>query len=287
MKTIRERMIARGKLEGKSPKTMDLYVGAVERYLKHVGGRPERAEYDQILGYVLYRVDVDEATTSTLRLDIAGLKFLYAHLLGQPEKVARLPWPKQPKSFPEVLSREEVSRLFAEVDSVIHKAILTTAYGAGLRIGEVLKLEVRDIDSSRMIMRVRQGKGQKDRDLPLPQSVLENLRVYWRQCRVKDKRSELLFVGRDGESPVTAKSVGDSLHMAAVRAGLRKHCTSHTLRHSFATHHHESGTDIWTLQMLLGHTSIRTTTRYLHMSRAALAKTKSPIESIRTARIIG
>jgi integrase/recombinase XerD len=184
--------------------------------------------------------------------------------------------------LPVVLSLEEVTRFLQAVTSLRHRAILMTAYAAGLRISEVLGLRADDIDSQRMVIRIRQGKGSKDRYVMLSPRLLILLRDYWRaRRRRKDyQASPWLFPGNIPGRPLTAKAVYEACEAACLAAGLDKHVTVHTLRHSFATHLLEDGTDLRTIQILLGHRSLNTTARYLHVATATLQSTRSPLDRL-------
>jgi integrase/recombinase XerD len=195
------------------------------------------------------------------------------------EGIAR---PKHPFRLPEVLSREEVERLIQGARSPLHRLWLLTLYGTGMRREELIRLKVDDVDSSRMVIHIRQGKRRRDRDVMLSPRLLEEMRAYWRQVQPKPKT--YLFPSKDpnrkSDVPMQAKSVYDAVEQAAKRAGLEKHVHPHTLRHSFATHLLESGTDLRTIQLLLGHADLETTSRYLHLSERHLKAAVSPLDSL-------
>src|SRR5262249_1572237 len=183
---------------------------------------------------------------------------------------------KQPRTLPVVLSPVEVARFFAAIGNLKHRAILIAAYAAGLRISEVTRLRVEDIDSQRMVIRVRQGKGQKDRYVMLSPRLLEILRTYWKAVRPRG----YLFPGAMPDQPITTNAVHKICCQAGAHAALSKHITVHTLRHSFATHLLEGGTDLRTIQVLLGHRSFNTTARYVHVATASLPSTRSPLDRL-------
>lgn len=212
---------------------------------------------------------------------VAAIKFLYEVTLGRPHEVARIPWPKVGHTLPEVLSGTEVDRLLACIPSAKYRAIVMTTYGAGLRINEVCSLQIGDIDSQRMVIHVREGKGKRDRYVMLPDRVLFMLRRYWAAER---PQGPALFPGQRGARFVCASTVQSNLRKAARVAELGKRVTPHVLRHTFATHLLELGTDVRVIQMLLGHGSIRTTLRYTRVTRTQVAATKSPIDVLGTPK---
>jgi site-specific recombinase XerD len=210
-------------------------------------------------------------------MHVAALKFLYRITLNRPRVVERIPYPKIPKALPDVLTREGVMAIIAAVRSVKHRTIIATAYAAGLRITEACRLHTRgDIDSTRMLIHVRAGKGGKDRYVMLSDRLLVLLREYWRQARPE---GIYLFPGQDPAQPITSDSVYRVFKKALAKTGLAKHATLHTLRHCFATHLMESGVDTRVIQALLGHGSIKTTSRYTHVSAQLIGRIKSPFDS--------
>lgn len=220
-----------------------------------------------------------------LKMHVAGLKFLYRVTLNRREEAEQLPWPKVAHRQPDVLSGTEVERLLAASKELVPKMVLTTAYGAGLRISEACQLRVEDIDSKRGLIHVRLGKGKKDRHVLLPTRLLLALRAYWAQVRPAD--GWLFPSTKTGHiSPNTVRS---ALAVAVARARLKKKVTAHVLRHSFATHLLETGTDIRTIQVLLGHASIQTTARYARVSQKMVLGVKSPLDLLGTkqGRVLG
>ena len=211
---------------------------------------------------------------------VNALKFLYTITLKRPEAVKGISHPKRPKTLPVILSPEEVLRVLAAIRAVKYKAIIATAYAAGLRISEVCALQVSDIDSQRMRIHVRSGKGKKDRYVMLGESLLALLRQYYQAVRPK---GEYLFPGQKPQRHISATAVSLVLRKVIREAGLSKKVTMHTLRHCFATHLLEAGTDIRILQVLLGHSSIRTTLRYTHITDRLIQKLVSPLDMIQPA----
>lgn len=207
---------------------------------------------------------------------VCALRFFYRTTLSMDWALHHIPYAKSAQKLPVVLSQSEAHRLFDVVTNIKHRAMLLVAYSGGLRVSELVGLNVTDIDSQRMVIVVRQGKGRKDRIVPLSPIVLEQLREYWRRSHPK----VYLFPGDDPCRPITVSSIQKVCERAVLAAGIRKHASMHTLRHTFATHHLEAGTDLRTLQMLMGHTSLKTTSRYLHVSTEKLCSAKTPLDLI-------
>jgi site-specific recombinase XerD len=276
MTPLRQRMIEDLKLRNLAPRTIQSYVSRVAAFARHFGRSPEDLGRDEVRSYLLHLVQERHVCWSTYNQTVAGLRFLYEVTLGREGVLVRIACPKQPKKLPVVLSLEEVARLFAAVVGLKHRALLMTAYAAGLRISEVVALRVDDIDSQRMVLRVRQGKGRKDRYVMLSPRLLALLREYWKAARP----AEWLFPGDIPGQHLTASTVHRVCVQAGRDAGLGKHVTVHTLRHSFATHLLEAGTDIRTIQVLLGHRNLKTTAIYTHVSPIAVETTQSPLDRL-------
>jgi integrase/recombinase XerD len=276
MTRLRQRMIEEMKLRNLSPRTIEVYVSRVANFARYFGRTPEVLGRDEVRSYLLHLVQEKKVSWSVYNQRVAALRFLYEVTLDREGVLVRIACPKQPKKLPVVLSLEEVTRFFAAIIGVKHRAILMTAYAAGLRISEVVALRVDDIDSKRMVLRVRQGKGRRDRNVMLSPRLLTLLREYWKIARPTDR----LFPGQVEGQPLTVGSVHRICVQAARAAGLDKHVTVHTLRHSFATHLLEAGTNIRTIQVLLGHRNIKTTAVYTHVSPIALETTRSPLDQL-------
>jgi site-specific recombinase XerD len=276
MTPLRRRMIEEMKLRNLAPSTIDVYVSRVAHFARYYGRSPEVLGRDEVRSYLLHLVQEKKVSWSLYNQTVAALRFLYEVILDRQGVLVRIVCPKQPQRLPVVLSLEEVARFFAAITGVKHRAILMTAYAAGLRISEVVALRVEDIDSKRMVLRVRQGKGRKDRNVMLSPRLLTLLREYWKIARPTD----WLFPGQVAGQPITVGTVHRICVQAARAAGLDKHVTVHTLRHSFATHLLEAGTNIRTIQMLLGHRNIKTTAVYTHISPIALETTRSPLDQL-------
>jgi site-specific recombinase XerD len=210
---------------------------------------------------------------------VAGLRFFYETTLGRQWIREQIPYPRHERRLPRVLSRAEVAVLLETPRNLKHRALLMTLYGAGLRVSELVALRPDDIDSKRKLIRVRQGKGRKDRETLLPDTLLAALRAYWKIS----KRSEWLFAGQNPERPISANAVRLLCHQTARRAKLSKPVSPHVLRHSFATHLLEDGVDLHTIQLLLGHRDLKATTVYLHLAPTAAAVTRSPLDRLTPA----
>lgn len=276
MTPLRRRMLSDLRVRNYAPGTQRVYVHHVARFAAHFGRSPADLGPEDAQTYLRHLVDVDEVSWSTFNQAICALRFLYRVTLERPEMIARLPFPRRQRKLPTVLSREEVARFFRVVRNPKHRAILLTVYGAGLRVSEAVGLRVGDIDSGRMVIHVRQAKGGKDRLVMLSPVLLEELRAYCRWARPGD----WLFPGQEPARPLTSRSVQKACQRASEVAALDKRITPHTLRHSFATHLLEAGTDLRVIQTLLGHKSVGTTSVYTHISAARLRATRSPLEDL-------
>ncbi len=259
--------------------TVKEYLRCARAFVAHYMRPPSELGEKEIRTYLLHLLVVKKLAPATEKVHLAAIKFLYCHTLDRPEEVVRIPWPRVPRPLPVVLSGTEVTQVLGAVESIKHRAILAAAYGAGLRIGEACALCVKDIDSRRMVIHVRDGKRGRDRYVMLPQRLLDLLRTYWKAERPP---APYLFPGQKSGTTISAEAVRQALHRAVRTTGLRKRVTPHTLRHGFATHLLESGTDLRTIQELLGHGSIRTTARYTHISTRHIARTKSPLDLLGT-----
>jgi site-specific recombinase XerD len=259
-----------------SESTTVCYLRHVAEFAQHFGRSPAHLGAEEIKQFQLYLVQEKKVAWATYIQATAALRFLYVKTLGQSFMAEKIPYPKRPKHLPTVLSQEEIERLLNAVRSLKHRALLMTLYGAGLRVSEACRLTIDDIDSSRMVIHVRQAKGKKDRDVMLSPVLLETLRQYWRGSRGKP----WLFPGYAPDKPITTKAVFLMVQSAAARAKIAKTVSPHTLRHSFATHLLESGTDLRTIQLLLGHADMRTTIIYLRVSQHHIRKIVSPLDRL-------
>ena len=274
MTPTRARMIEDMQLRNFSPHTQRAYVRAVAKLAQHFNKSPDLLGPDEVRAYLIHMVQRQRVSWSHYNQALCALRFYYHTTLGRDGLLAGIPCPKQQKKLPEVLSASEVSRFFNAITNLKYRAMFMTAYACGLRVSELVGLRVGDIDSTRMMIRVRQGKGRKDRDVPLPDRLLQVLRAYWATHR----STGWLFPGRFPDRPTSCTTVSELCHQISRRAGLGKRVTVHTLRHSYATHLLDAGTDLRTIQVLLGHLHIRTTARYTHVSPAKLGSIPSPLD---------
>lgn len=259
------------------PGTCEAYLRCAEHFAAYYMRSPAEMGEREIRAYLLNTKE--KRGIGALKMSVAALKFLYSVTLNRPEEVVRIPWPKAPTPLPDILSGTEVSRLLESLRSIKHRTIVLTAYGAGARLKETCSLNKGDIDSKRMLIHIRNGKRGRDRYVMLSKRLLLCLREYWKVAR---PAGELLFPGSGASGHIGPDAVREALRGAAYIAGITKRVTPHVLRHSFATHLLESGSDIRTIQVLLGHKSISTTERYVKVSRAHVARTKSPLDLLGT-----
>jgi integrase/recombinase XerD len=267
-------------LKAYSPHTQRAYLSCARHFARHYLRSPEEMGEQEIRGFLLHLARDRQASPATLSMYVNALKFLYNVTLKRPEAVKGISHPKRPKTLPVILGPEEVLRILAAIRSVKYKAIVATAYAAGLRISEVCGLRLADIDSQRMRIHVRAGKGKKDRLVMLGESLLALLRQYYQEVRPP---GEYLFSGQKPQRPISTTAVRKVLRKVIRETGLAKKVTMHTLRHCFATHLLEAGTDTRILQVLLGHSSIRTTLRYTHITDRLVQKLVSPLDIIHPA----
>lgn len=274
MTPLRQRLIQDLQLRNLSLNTQEAYVRAVAKLAQHYGKSPDQLSQDEVRAFLVHLVQEQHASSSLFNQTRCGLQFFFRTTLGRDWWLRGIVCAKTEKKLPVVLSRDEVTQFFSAVQSPKYRAILMTIYGAGLRVSEVVRLRVGDIDSRRMVIRVDQGKGKKDRYVMLSPKLLEILRDYWR-CA---KPSSWLFPGRKTGRPLARDVVKVGCKRVARRAQLRKIVTPHTLRHSFATHLLEAGVDIRTIQALLGHRSLSTTALYTRVSMKTIVATPSPLD---------
>jgi site-specific recombinase XerD len=256
------------------------YLRIVHAFHRHAGRPLDRIGPDDLRRYHVYLLEERKLAVGTVVNEIAALRFFYLRVLKRRDMKEELPYPKRCKTLPVVLSADEVQRLIAGAKNLYHRTLLLTLYGTGLRRSEVCHLKVRDIDSQRMVLRVQQGKGRRDRDLPLSPTLLAALREYYRWMRPQTYLFPGTVRGWRADKPITAKVIWTAVRLAARKAGLDKPVAPHTLRHSYATHAHEAGADLRTLQLLLGHADISHTTVYLHLSRRHLQAAPNPLEQL-------
>ncbi len=279
MGQLRERMAEDLKLRRYKPATCDKYLRCARAFVAYHRRPPQQMGLDEVRAFLLYLAEQKKVSEASQHQYVAAIKFLYGVTLGRPEVAVAIPWPKVPQKLPPILSGTEVEALLGAIGSVKGRTIVLTAYAAGLRIDEVCSLRVEDIDSKRNLIHVRDGKHGRDRYVMLSAPVLAALRVYWRAERPAGPE---LFPGRKQGSVISHEAVRRTLREAAERCKLKKRVTPHILRHSFATHLLELGTDLRVIQALLGHRSIRTTVRYTRVSQAHVGRTRSPVETLGT-----
>ena len=273
MTPLRKRFIDDLRLKNFSDGTIKVYVHAVEKFARFLGRSPDESTAEDVRAFLIHELDRG-LSRSYIVIQQNALRHLYLDTLGRTDELAAIPRPKREQRLPVVLSREEVRRLFAVTGNLKHKALLMVAYDAGLRLSEILNLRIEDIDSQRMVIRVRQGKGKKDRYGRLSAGLLELLRKYWREYRPE----ALLFPGACRHKRYDLATPGHILKKLCSKAGITKRVSMHTLRHSFATHLLEAGTNLRVIQRLLGHANIQTTCLYTHLSIEELRKAPSPME---------
>jgi len=264
------------KLKNYSAKTATAYLDGV-RHFAHFHWRSPADMGEREIRDFLLDLSLRQQSASVLKMHVAALKFLYNTTLRRPEEVAWLPWPKVPRRLPVILSTEEVNALLSAVEPLLHKAVIMTAYGIGLRICEACALQVKDIDGKRGLIHVRDGKRARDRYVMLPVRLRDFLREYFRQVR---PAGPYLFAGQKPSRPIQPHTIRAALNKGLRKAGIKKRVTFHMLRHAFATHLLEAGTDIRVIQTLLGHGSIRTTARYTHVSSRHVASVQSPLDAL-------
>ncbi len=262
MTALRTRMREDLRIRNYSPRTVSIYVRWVEKFAQHFGRSPDQLGAEHIRDFQHYLCEVKQASPSAMNQAVAALRFFYGKTLERGIDFASIPYAKRPRKLPVVLSRGEVERVLAAVPNLKHRTALELIYATGLRLSEALALEARDIDSERMRIGVRSGKGGKDRYAILSPTLLVLLRAYWRAYEPKI----VLFPGCRSDRGMHPTSIQKTMRLACLTAGVKKRATVHTLRHCFATHLLEGGTDIRTIQKLLGHTSLTTTSIYLHVA---------------------
>lgn len=279
MTPLRQRMTEELQRRNYSQATIESYIFAVKEFAEYCGKSPALLGAEDVRRYQLYLFNERKLTPHTVMVRMSALRFFYWKTLKRRDfYYDDLPIPKTPKKLPVVLSREEVTRLIEAASSLMHRTILIVLYATGIRRAELTRLKVSDIDSQLMVIHVRKGKGQRDRDLPMTPKLLRALRDYWRWARSK----VYLFPSPygDEEAPISTKTVYHACREAAVRSGLTKKIGPHTLRHSFATQLLDSGTDLRTIQHLLGHADLKNTLVYLHLSQHHVRAATNPLDQI-------
>ncbi len=280
MTPLRQRMTEDMQLRNFAIGTQKHYIAQIAGFAKYFGISPDQLDIDAVRQYQLYLLNERKLSVETVNQFVSAVSFFYLVTLEMPWTKEYFPHARRPHKLPIVLSYEELLGFFDHIPTLKYRAALMTGYGAGLRISEVVRLKVSDIDSQRMLIRVDQGKGKKDRYTMLSPRLLEVLRRYWRTLRPQ----HYLFPSWKGKHHISDGAVGLACREAALRAGIHKRVTFHTLRHCFATHLLENGTDIRIIQVLLGHSRIDTTARYAAVSPKVVAGTVSPLDALEQRR---
>jgi site-specific recombinase XerD len=265
-----------------SPTTIRLYLYAIKEFARYFGKSPDQLGAEHIRRYQLFLTKEKKVSTSTYVLMVCALRFFYTHTLHRKVAIERIPFPRRERKLPLILSRDEVKAVLEAPLDLRHRTMLAILYAAGLRVSEVTRLKVADIDSARNVLWVRSGKGRKDRQGLLPPKLRELLRCYWRSRRPTD----WLFPGARPSQPISVKVIFMACRKAGRAAGIAKSVHPHLLRHAFATHLLEAGTNLRTIQILLGHANLETTARYLQVADVNVRGTTSPLESLESLRLL-
>ena len=274
MTPLRQRMLEDMSIRNFAENTQQSYLQQVSSFARYFHCSPDALGPEKVREYQVHLVEGRKLAPSSISIAVSALRFLYKVTLRQPWSSDDIPMPKKPFKLPVILSPEEVMRFLESVHSMKHRAILMAAYAAGLRVSEATHLKVTDIDSQRMMLRVDQGKGGKDRYVMLSPRLLQELRSYWRAGRPKT----WLFPGDVEGQPITRDAVGQACQRARRSCGIQKPITPHSLRHAFATHLLERGVDVRRIQLLMGHRSLATTSRYLKVATSTICATTSPLD---------
>jgi integrase/recombinase XerD len=263
-----------------APTTIRSYLYAVERFARHFKCRPDRLNHTHLRSYQAHLLRTGQLQPKTVRLHVSALRFFFVKTLRRRYLLDDTPYPKAPQRLPSILSVEEMARLIEAADGLYHRTMVMMLYSTGMRSAELLQLHVADIDSRRMLIHIRQGKGGRDRYVPLSPTLLATLRVYYRWMRPQT----WLFPGTvhnwRADKPITKRVLWNAVVIAATRAGFRRRVSPHLIRHSYATHLLESGADLRTIQLLLGHVNIRHTALYLHLSQKHLQAVANPLDAL-------
>lgn len=282
MTPLRQRMSDDMQVRNLAPHTQRAYLQQVSQFARHFGKSPDLLGPDDIRAYQLHLARDRRLSASSILVAVAAIRFLYKVTLRRDWDLDEvIPSCRKPQKLPVVMSPEEVSRFFEAIDSLKHRTILTVCYAAGLRVSEAVRLTPDAIDSQRMVIRVEAGKGRKDRYVMLSPRLLDILRAYWRKARPKD----WLFPGDLPGQPISTAAVENVCRQTRDRVAIAKPVTPHSLRHAFAVHLLESGTDVRTIQLLLGHRSLSTTARYLRLATSRVCATTSPLVFLQPASL--
>jgi len=281
MTPLRQRMLEELQRRNYSPATTRGYILAVKQFAEYFGKSPEKLGADEIRRFQLHLLKDKKLAPGTVEGRMSALRFLYKKTLKRRDiAYDDLIFPKKPRKLPTVLSPEEITRMIEAAPNLMHRTILIVLYGTGIRRTEASLLKASDIDSERMVVHIRQGKGSRDRDVPMTPKLLDALREYWRWKKPKVYLFPSTAGHRGVEQPISDHTIWYVCHEAAKRAGIKKPIGAHTLRHCFATHLMEAGTDLRTIQLLMGHARLEHTTLYLHLSHRHLHAATNPLEQI-------
>ena len=273
---LRKKMLEELQRRNYAQSTVEAYISALQDFARYFKRPPDQLGPEHIREFQLHLIRDRKLAVNTVKQRMSAVQFFFIKTLKRAYLKEEFPYPKTPRRLPAVLSLEEVTRLIDNAANLKHRAMLMTLYSTGLRRAELVRLKVADVDSQRMVIHVHQGKGGKDRDVPLSPKLLETLREYWRRTKPRT----YLFPGPGGDSALTSKAVWLACHDAVERAGIQKKISPHSLRHSYATHLLEAGTDLRTIQLLLGHADIKHTIVYLHLSQRHLHAAANPLDSL-------
>ena len=263
-----------------SPTTIRSYLYAVERFARHFKCRPDRLNHTHLRSYQAHLLRTGQLQPKTVRLHVSALRFFFVKTLRRRYLLDDTPYPKAPQRLPLILSVEEMARLIDAADGLYHRTMLMVLYSTGIRSAELLQLQVADIDRRRMLIHIRQGKGGRDRFVPLSPTLLATLRVYYRWMRPQTWLFPGMVHNWRADKPITKRVLWEAVVTAATRAGFRRRVSPHLIRHSYATHLLESGADLRTIQLLLGHVNIRHTALYLHLSQKHLQAVANPLDAL-------
>jgi len=276
MTTLRQRMLEDLQIRNYSPTTVRIYLHCVKAFAQHFGSAPDRLGPEHIRQYQLFLVKEKQVSLPTYIQTVCALRFFYTHTLHRKVAIEHIPFPRRERKLPRIPSREQVKALLEAPRTLRQRALLAILYGSGLRVSEAIELKVADIDAPGSVLWVRQGKGRRDRQTLLSPKLLHLLRAYWR-C---ERPRTWLFPNATGTGPISPKAAYLACRGAALAAGVSTPVHPHSLRHAFATHLLESGTNLRTIQILLGHANLETTARYLQVADLAVRSTPSPLDSL-------
>jgi integrase/recombinase XerD len=277
---LRKMMLEELQRRNYSQTTVNTYLKVVSDFARHFHRPPDELGKEQLRAYQVHLLQERKLGVRTVGLHTAALRFFFCKTLKRMYPVEEVPYPRAPRRLPIILTKEEAIRLIDSASNLFHRAMLITIYSTGMRRAELCRLKVEDIDSTRMLIHIRQGKGGKDRDVPLSPKVLETLREYWRWMKPKTYMFPGTINGSRADKPITPKVLWEACREAAQRAGITKAVRPHLLRHSFATHLVEGGADLPTVQALLGHTDLKPTSIYLHLSERHIKAAGTPLDNM-------